>query len=76
MEAQCRLMITDEMLTTYALPACLAALMAYMLFIVIRLAIDSKAGKEGLFVLVIGLMVGVLGFLFKLAIQFTVETSL
>jgi len=69
-------MITDEMLITYALPSCLAALMAYMLFIVIRLAIDSKAGKEGLFVLIIGLMVGVLGFLFKLAIQFTVETSL
>jgi hypothetical protein len=70
------IMITDEMLTTYALPVCLAALMGYMMFIVIRLAIDSKAGKEGLFVLVLGLMVGVLGFLLKLVIQWSIETIL
>jgi hypothetical protein len=69
-------MITDEMLTTYALPICLMALMGYMMFIVIRLAIDSKAGKEGLFVLMLGLMVGVLGFLLKLVIQWSVEIIL
>ncbi len=69
-------MITDEMLTTYALPACLFILMAYMLFIVVRLAIDSNAGKEGLFVLMIGLMVGVLGFVFKLVIQYVIESSM
>jgi hypothetical protein len=57
-------------------PHLLADLMGYMMFIVIRLAIDSKAGKEGLFVLVLGLMVGVLGFLLKLVIQWSVETIL
>jgi hypothetical protein len=50
--------------------------MAYMLFIVVRLAIDSNAGKEGLFVLIIGLMVGVLGFVFKLVIQHVIESSM
>lgn len=62
-------MITDEMITTYVLPACLILLMGYMLFIVIRLAVDSKAGKFGLFVLLLGLMVGVMGFLLKYVIQ-------
>ena len=69
-------MITDEMLTTYALPASLVVLIGYMLFIVIRLAIDSKAGKAGLFVRILGLMVGVLGFVSERVIQFAVETSL
>jgi len=62
-------MITDELITTYALPACLAILMGYMLFIVIRLAVDSRAGKFGMFVLLLGLMVGVMGFLLKFVIQ-------
>lgn len=51
-------MITDEMLTTYALPVLLTGLMLYMAFIVYRLGMDSKSGKWGMFVLFIGLMVG------------------
>ncbi len=69
-------MITDEMLTTYALPVLLTGLMLYMCFIVYRLGIDSKAGKWGMFVLFAGLMVGVLGFGIKYAIKYYLESSL
>lgn len=69
-------MITDEMLTTYALPVLLTGLMLYMAFIVYRLGMDSRAGKWGMFVLFIGLMVGVLGFGLKYVIKYFMESSL
>ncbi len=69
-------MITDEMLTNYALPVILTILMGYMFFIVLRLAIDSKAGKFGFFVLLLGLMIGVFGFLLKFIIQWFFESNL
>ena len=69
-------MITDEMLTTYALPILLGGLMLYMGFIVYRLGMDSNAGKWGMFVLFIGLMVGVLGFGLKYVIKYYMEASL
>ncbi|HFD78847.1 MAG TPA: DUF2788 domain-containing protein [Gammaproteobacteria bacterium] len=68
--------ITDEMLTEYALPVGLIVLMAYMVFIVYRLGKDSKAGRFGMFVLFLGLMVGVLGFAMKYVIKFFVGESL
>ncbi len=69
-------MITDEMLTTYALPVLLTALILYMGFIVYRLGRDSKAGKWGMFTLYLGLMVGVLGFGLKYIIKYYLENSL
>ena len=69
-------MITDEMLTSYALPVILVVLMGYMFFIVLRLAVDSKAGKFGFFVLLLGLMIGVFGFLLKFIIQWFFESNL
>ena len=62
-------MITDEMLTSYALPVLLVGLMLFMAFIVYRLGAESKAGKTGMIVLFIALMVGVLGFALKFVIK-------
>ncbi len=62
-------MLTDEMLTEYGLPIGLIVLMAYMAFIVWRLGKDSNAGRFGMFVLFLGLMVGVLGFSIKFIIK-------
>ncbi len=61
--------ITDEMLTEYGLPIGLIVLMSYMAFIVWRLGKDSNAGRFGMFVLFLGLMVGVLGFSMKFIIK-------
>lgn len=69
-------MTPDQILTTYALPVCLVALISYMVFIVYRLGMDSKAGKWGMFVLFGGLMVGVLGFSLKFVIKAVVANNL
>ena len=69
-------MTPDEILTAYVLPACLVALMGYMMFIVYRLGMDSKAGKWGMFVLFGGLMVGVLGFTLKFVIKTVIQHNL
>ena len=70
------LVLTDEMLTTYATPVLLSGLMLYMSFIVYRLGADSKAGKMGMFVLFLGLMVGVLGFALKYVIKFFMDSQI
>ncbi len=67
------MMLTDEMLTEYALPVGLVALMLYMVFIVYQLGRESKAGKFGMFVLFLGLMVGVFGFAVKYIIKFFLQ---
>lgn len=69
-------MTPDEMLTAYALPVCLVALMGYMVFIVYRLGMDSKAGRWGMFVLFGGLMVGVLGFTLKFVIKTIIQSNI
>jgi hypothetical protein len=66
-------LITDAMLTEYVLPVMLFLLMGYMVFIVYELGRESKAGKWGMFVLFLGLMVGVLGFASKFVIQFFID---
>ena len=68
-------MITDAQLTEYALPFGMIFLMAYMTFIVYRLGVDAKAGKFGMFVLFLGLMVGVVGFSAKFVIKVILDTS-
>ena len=69
-------MITDKMLTVYGLPVLLTGLMLYMAFIVYQLGRESKASKWGMFVLLLGLMVGVLGFALKFVIKGVLEWSL
>lgn len=66
-------LITDAMLTEYALPVMLFLLMGYMAFIVYQLGKESDAGKWGMFVLFLGLMVGVLGFASKFVIKFFMD---
>jgi len=69
-------MITDEMLTEYAMPVMLVGLIAYMVFIVYKLGKDSDAGKTGMIVLFIALMVGVLGFVIKFFIKLAMDSNL
>ena len=63
-------LLTDAFLTDQVLPILLVALICYMIFIVYDLGKQSKAGKWGMFVLFLGLMVGVLGFASKYIIKF------
>ena len=71
-----RMMITDALLTEYALPFCMIPLMAFMAFIVYRLGVDAKARKWGMFVLFLGLMVGVVGFSSKFVIKAILDTRI
>ena len=48
------------------------AFMLYMLFIIGQLAWESKAGKFGTFVIFLGLAFGMLGFVAKGIIQWTI----
>ena len=50
--------LTDEMLTELGMPIMLGALMLYMAFIIYNLGRKSNAGKFGMFVLFLGLAVG------------------
>ena len=65
--------ITDAFLTEHVLPILLVALICYMGFIVYDLGKQSEAGKWGMFVLFLGLMVGVLGFASKYIIKFFID---
>lgn len=56
---------TEAQISQFGLTFGLAAFMLYMLFIVLKLAIDSKAGKFGTFVLFLVLSLGMLGFAAK-----------
>ncbi|MEZ5524059.1 MAG: DUF2788 domain-containing protein [Pseudomonadales bacterium] len=69
-------MITDKMLTEYAMPVMLAALIMYMIFIVYKLGKDSNAGKIGGIVLSVALLVGVAGFVIKFFIKIALDTSI
>ena len=52
-----------------SLKVCFSGLMAYMVFIILSLAKESKAGKYGTMWLLIGLGVGFIGFIAKALIQ-------
>ena len=63
-------MYVDKLITEYGLPVMLTGFMLYMMFIVYRLAKDSNAGRWGMFVLFLGLTVGLAGFSMKFVIKF------
>ncbi len=67
-------LITDAFLTEHVLPVMLFLLMGYMTLIVYKLGKESDAGKWGMFVLFLGLMVGVMGFVAKFVIKYFIET--
>jgi len=60
---------TEGQIAQFGLTFGIGAFILYMLFIVLNLARESKAGKFGTFVLFLVLSFGMLGFLVKSLIQ-------
>ena len=61
---------TEEQIAQFGLTFAVSAFMLYMLFIILQLAKESKAGKFGTFVLLLGLGVGLIGFAAKGLIKY------
>ncbi|MDT8999010.1 DUF2788 domain-containing protein [Paucibacter sp. APW11] len=61
---------TEEQIAQFGLSFGVTAFMLYMVFIIIQLARESKAGKFGTFVLLLGLGFGLVGFAAKGLIKF------
>ena len=59
----------EEQIANFGLTFGVGAFMAYMAFIIWRLAQDSKAGRFGTFVLFLALGFGLLGFVAKAIIK-------
>lgn len=57
--------ISEEQLAQFGLTFGVSAFILYMLFIILQLARESKAGKFGTFVLFVVLSFGMLGFIAK-----------
>lgn len=55
----------EEQIAWFGLTFGVSAFMLYMVFIIIQLARESKAGRFGTFVLFLGLGVGLIGFAAK-----------
>lgn len=66
---------TEEQFAWFGLTIGVGAFMAYMLFIILQLAWESKAGKFGTFVILLGLAFGMVGFVAKGIIQWFLETG-
>jgi hypothetical protein len=60
---------TEGQIAQFGLTVGVGAFIVYMLFIVLNLARESKAGKFGTFVLFLVLSLGILGFVAKNVIQ-------
>jgi len=61
---------SEEQIAQFGLTFGVSAFMLFMVFIILQLARESKAGKFGTFVLLLGLGVGLIGFVAKGLIQF------
>lgn len=61
---------SEEQIAWFGLTFGVTAFMLYMVFIILQLARESKAGKFGTFVLLLGLGVGLLGFAAKGLIKY------
>ena len=61
---------TEEQIAWFGMTFGVSAFMLYMVFIILQLARESKAGRFGTFVLLLGLGVGLLGFAAKGLIKF------
>ena len=57
--------MTEEEFVAIALPICLVGLILYMVYIMYKLASESKAGKFGTIMIFVGLGPGLLGFVAK-----------
>ncbi len=61
---------SEEQIAQFGLTFGVGAFMLYMVFIILQLARDSKAGRFGTFVLFIALGFGLIGFVAKGLIKF------
>ena len=61
---------TEAQIAWFGMTFGVGAFMLYMLFIILQLARESKAGRFGTFVLLLGLGLGMLGFAAKGLIKF------
>jgi TctA family transporter len=61
---------TETQIAQFGLTFGVAAFMLYMVFIIVQLARESKAGRFGTFVLLLGLGLGLVGFAAKGLIKF------
>ena len=62
---------TEAEIASFGLTFGVGAFMLYMLFIIAQLAWQAKAGRFGTFVLFLGLAFGMVGFVAKYIIQWT-----
>jgi hypothetical protein len=67
---------TEEQLAHFFLTWGVGAFILFMVFIILQLARQSKAGKFGTFVIFLGLGVGFVGYLAKIIIQWWIESQL
>jgi len=61
---------SEEQIAEFGLTFGVSAFMLYMVFIIVQLARESKAGRYGTFVLFLALGVGLIGFVAKGIIKF------
>ena len=64
---------TEQQIAHFFLTYGVGAFILFMVFIILQLARESKAGRFGTFVIFLGLGVGFLGFLAKYVIQWWLE---
>ena len=65
--------ITEEQVAQFGLTFGVGAFMLYMVFIILQLARESKAGKFGTFILLLALGFGLVGFVAKSVIKYFIE---
>jgi hypothetical protein len=61
--------LTESQIAQFGLTFGVGAFILYMLFIVLNLALESKAGKFGTFIIFLVLSLGMMGFMAKNIIQ-------
>jgi hypothetical protein len=61
--------LTEAQIAQFGLSFGVGAFILYMLFIVLNLALESKAGKFGTFIIFLVLSLGMMGFMAKNIIQ-------
>ena len=64
--------LTEGQIAQFGLTFGVGAFILYMLFIVLNLALESKAGKFGTFIIFLGLAFGMTGFVAKYIIQWAI----
>ena len=64
---------SEEQIAAFGMSFGVGGLMLYMLFIIAQLAWESKAGKFGFFVMMLGLAFGMVGFIAKYMIQWLMD---